>query len=158
LDLCNVVFSIDDSEAIYGIPASLKLAGLSQTPFRLKESRHGRVMYSTNDIYIGWSMDLYGEWCEGELDVVQQVCDTAHCLSAWFQYFLGQVVQPGDVAVDIGAHIGTFTLGLAEFVGPTGRVLAFEPQRILYQILSANAAFNSYSWVRRQTWISVRAI
>ena len=37
------------------------------------------------------------------------------------------LVGPGDVAVDVGAHIGFFTIHLASAVGPSGRVHAFEP-------------------------------
>jgi FkbM family methyltransferase len=37
------------------------------------------------------------------------------------------LVGPGDVAVDVGAHIGYFTLRLADAVGEGGHVHAFEP-------------------------------
>jgi len=37
------------------------------------------------------------------------------------------LVHTGDTVVDVGANIGWFTLHLAEQVGPTGSVLAFEP-------------------------------
>jgi FkbM family methyltransferase len=36
-------------------------------------------------------------------------------------------LSPGDVAVDVGANIGSYTTFLADVVGPTGRVVAFEP-------------------------------
>jgi FkbM family methyltransferase len=36
-------------------------------------------------------------------------------------------LRPGDVALDIGAHIGFFALQLAHAVGATGQVYAFEP-------------------------------
>jgi FkbM family methyltransferase len=41
--------------------------------------------------------------------------------------FVRQVVQPGDVVLDIGANIGYFTIVMAAAVGPTGHVYAFEP-------------------------------
>lgn len=37
------------------------------------------------------------------------------------------LVAPGDVAVDVGAHIGYFTMRLADTVGEAGHVYAFEP-------------------------------
>jgi len=43
-----------------------------------------------------------------------------------------QQLRAGDVAVDVGAHIGYFAIRMAEAVGPSGRVFAFEP-------LAANA-------------------
>jgi FkbM family methyltransferase len=40
---------------------------------------------------------------------------------------LPALVRTGDVAVDAGAHLGAYTHALARLVGPSGRVLAFEP-------------------------------
>lgn len=39
---------------------------------------------------------------------------------------LQRLLRPGATALDIGAHIGYFTDLMAEGVGPTGRVIAFE--------------------------------
>jgi FkbM family methyltransferase len=36
-------------------------------------------------------------------------------------------VKPGDVVLDLGAHIGYYTLLAAGLIGPRGRVFAFEP-------------------------------
>ncbi len=36
-------------------------------------------------------------------------------------------IRPGAVAFDVGANIGAYTLLFAHLVGPTGRVIAFEP-------------------------------
>jgi FkbM family methyltransferase len=43
----------------------------------------------------------------------------------------------------VGANIGTHTLALAQLVGKSGRVHAFEPQRIVFQNLCSNMALNS---------------
>lgn len=51
-------------------------------------------------------------------------------------------VRPGDVALDLGAHIGYYTLLLARLVGPSGRVVAFEPDPLNYAILCRNVALN----------------
>jgi FkbM family methyltransferase len=40
--------------------------------------------------------------------------------------FLG-FLRPGQVFVDIGANIGTYTIRAAKILGPSGRVFAFEP-------------------------------
>jgi FkbM family methyltransferase len=37
------------------------------------------------------------------------------------------LVRPGDAVYDIGAHLGFYTLLLAELVGETGKVCGFEP-------------------------------
>jgi FkbM family methyltransferase len=41
--------------------------------------------------------------------------------------FVRSVLKPGDTAIDVGAHIGFFTIQMAAWVGPTGAVHAFEP-------------------------------
>lgn len=96
------------------------------TPFnRQKACRYGQMVYNVHDIYIGRSMDAYGEFSEGECELFRAV------------------VRPGSVVVEVGANIGAHTLFFARQVGPTGRVLAFEPQRIVFQTLCANMALNS---------------
>ncbi len=51
----------------------------------------------------------------------------------------------GDVAVDIGAHIGFFTIQLARAVGATGHVYAFEPFEANAGLLSQSIAENGFS-------------
>jgi FkbM family methyltransferase len=41
--------------------------------------------------------------------------------------FVRRVLKPGDSAIDVGAHIGYFTMQMAAAVGPDGHVYAFEP-------------------------------
>lgn len=51
---------------------------------------------------------------------------------------LPKLVKEGDFVVDVGAHIGYFTVQLGALVGPNGRVVAFEPARHTYKILKEN--------------------
>ena len=44
----------------------------------------------------------------------------------------------GDVCVDIGAHVGYYTLLASRLVGPSGRVYAFEPSPGVYRALERN--------------------
>jgi FkbM family methyltransferase len=45
--------------------------------------------------------------------------------------------------IDVGANFGTYTLGLAPTVGPLGKIHAFEPQRIIFNMLAGSIALNS---------------
>jgi FkbM family methyltransferase len=56
----------------------------------------------------------------------------------------GNFVRVGDTCLDIGAHIGVGTLALARLVGPTGCVLAFEPEPGNFALLEANVRLNGY--------------
>lgn len=49
----------------------------------------------------------------------------------------------GSVAFDVGANIGLISLTLAECVGPTGSVVAFEPLPANVERLRANLALNA---------------
>ena len=50
----------------------------------------------------------------------------------------------GTNVIEIGANNGHFTLEFADFVGDTGRVYAFEPQRIIFQQLCGNVFLNGF--------------
>jgi FkbM family methyltransferase len=58
-----------------------------------------------------------------------------------------EVLQAGDCVVDVGAHIGYFTLLAATLVGPHGKVFAFELDEENANQLSANIALNNYTHV-----------
>lgn len=55
------------------------------------------------------------------------------------------VSQPGDVICDVGAHVGAYTIPLASRVGAEGAIHAFEPFRLVFQLLMANVAINGLS-------------
>ena len=95
-------------------------------PFnRVKRCRYGNMLYSVHDKYIGRALDEYGEWAEDEMRL------------------LSVLIKPGMAVVDVGANIGTHTVFFASAVGPEGSVVAIEPQRVVYQMLTANVALNS---------------
>jgi FkbM family methyltransferase len=58
------------------------------------------------------------------------------------QATLKKLVKPGDSVFDIGANIGAHTLGIAQSVGPQGRVFAFEPADFAFEKLCHNLALN----------------
>lgn len=51
-------------------------------------------------------------------------------------------IRPGSTVLDLGAHIGTHTIGMSKALGQQGRVYAFEPQRKLYRELVYNLQIN----------------
>ena len=55
-----------------------------------------------------------------------------------------RIVRNGDIVVDIGAHIGYYTLIFARLVGPKGKVFAFEPEPNNFNLLIKNIKINGY--------------
>lgn len=95
----------------------------------IKQCKYGLTMFNTNDMYVGKSLDKYGEYAEGEIDLFKEL------------------IKKGDTVYDIGANIGSHTLAFAKIVGQEGAVVAFEPQRQVYYVLCANVALNNLSHV-----------
>ncbi len=46
----------------------------------------------------------------------------------WEVAFVRRALKPGDCCLDIGSHKGAYAYWMAQRVGSTGRVIAFEPQ------------------------------
>jgi FkbM family methyltransferase len=90
----------------------------------VKQCKYGPMLYNINDSFIGRSLEKYGEWSDAELSLLEPY------------------IQPADVVLDIGANIGTHTVFFAQRVTISGRVYAFEPQRLCHQKLCANVALN----------------
>jgi FkbM family methyltransferase len=49
-----------------------------------------------------------------------------------------RLADAGETSVDVGANIGQMSSVLAHAIGPTGRVIAFEPHPIVFERLSRN--------------------
>ncbi len=56
-------------------------------------------------------------------------------------------LTPGSVFLDIGANLGIFSLLAARVVGPTGRVIAFEPDPMTFQSLHRSAQLAGLSQI-----------
>lgn len=63
------------------------------------------------------------------------------CSGTW-QVALTRILRPGDLAVDIGAWAGDTAIPMAELVGPSGKVVAFEPNPTLFSLLEENLKAN----------------
>jgi FkbM family methyltransferase len=92
--------------------------------FRIRSCRHGTMVFLIADHTIGRALDLYGEFAESE------------------NRLMTDLLRPGDIALDVGANVGTVTLALARQVGPNGQVYAFEPQRLVFQALCTSLTLN----------------
>lgn len=91
----------------------------------LIKARYGYCLYNKHDIYIGQAIEKYGEYGEVEAKLFKEL------------------LRPGMTVIEAGANIGTHTQVLSQVVGEAGHVIAFEPQRVVFQALCANMALNN---------------
>jgi FkbM family methyltransferase len=98
----------------------------SEKIYQLVNARHGWFLVSPLDFYIGQAMLTYGEY--GEIE--------------W--QMLDQLMPDGKDAIEVGANIGTHTVSMARKLAGMGkRLLAIEPQPVIFQNMCANLALNS---------------
>lgn len=81
-----------------------------------------------------------------------------HTTLGWYVFFFGtyegelraalrSLLRPGFIAVDVGANVGWHTLLMAQLVGDSGRVLAFEPNQSVRERLQYNISINRFSQI-----------
>jgi FkbM family methyltransferase len=54
-----------------------------------------------------------------------------------------KAIRSGDIVLDIGANFGHHTVVFSELTGPTGHVIGFEPQSVMFRLLNANLVVNN---------------
>jgi FkbM family methyltransferase len=89
---------------------------------KTKACKHGTFTYLADDMYVGKSLERYGEFSEDEVSVYRMV------------------LKPDDLAIEVGANIGALTVPLARYCE---QVLAFEPFPENYNLLVANLVQNN---------------
>lgn len=65
---------------------------------------------------------------------------------------LAMLLQPGDSFIDVGAHVGYFSLLASAYVGPKGRVFAFEPDGANFGHLLRHLHLNGVRNVVPHNW------
>lgn len=78
-------------------------------------------------------------------------------------YFLKKLIRRGDHCIDIGAHLGYFTLELSRLAGSDGHVFAIEPMSKFFQTLAAllenqkinNVSLEQYAMGASSEWVEM---
>lgn len=89
----------------------------------LKDCRWGRFLLLRGDM-ISTYADVYGEWSELEVSLYRRL------------------LTADSVVIEVGANLGLHTVPLAK-IASSGRVICFEPQRLIFNILCGNLALNN---------------
>jgi len=81
-------------------------------------------------------------------DFVGRAIYEAGCYEQDTVALLQTLLKPGMVFLDVGAHVGQYTLTASRLVGPTGQVHSFEPDPNTFRWLSINVRRNKLANVR----------
>ena len=108
-----------------------RLAGPAMPTEDLWVTMDGQQILIPNprDNVLGRRIYLHGIW---EEDVTRVLCEE---------------IRPGMTTLDVGAHIGYYTLLMAKRVGNQGHVFSFEPNPVVRNYLEQNIKRNQYSQV-----------
>jgi FkbM family methyltransferase len=100
---------------------------------------------SRPETFVGRLPDDLGGWqfhCDLTDAIAREVCFTGRYEPQETQ-IAASIVRPGDTVVDVGANWGYFTLAARHWTGPSGRVLALEPEPQLFRTLTSNVEMNA---------------
>ncbi len=92
----------------------------------------GTFIINKNDLGVGWQLSTYGCYESKEMAAVRVIIDV-----------LRENRKRDLFALDIGANIGIHSVFLSDLVGPSGKVYAFEAQRIVFYMLAGNISINA---------------
>ena len=131
---------------------------------KMKKKIHA-IYKKSFKIFIGTNIGRYGivrklqrfansnlkpDWVEIEgekmyLDEVDALCLSINGIhEKIITNLIKKEIHSGDVVLDIGAHIGYYTLQFANLVGSTGKVYAFEPEPKNFELLKKNVQINKH--------------
>lgn len=108
-------------------PTILVAAPLRLLSERMIIEREGLRLFVDPTSNLGWMINHYGSYEELTVNIFRAN------------------IRPGDIVLDIGANEGFFSALASSLVGPSGRVIAVEPQTRLQDILEINLALNPHS-------------
>ena len=95
-----------------------------------------------------WARSVGGEVLVPLDDLVGRALYFFGDLDPKVTWVIRRLLDPGDIALDIGANLGFLSLFMAKVVGAHGTVHAFEPNPVLCNILKQTFARNHGSNIR----------
>ncbi len=110
-----------------------------------------RILFATRKLLLGKEARLFELSRNTRLYLDPN--DYVHCMMFYNRYsreileVFRRYAKPGDTVIDVGAHIGYFTLFLAELVGPQGHVYAFEPDPRARSFLARSISGSGMDWI-----------
>jgi FkbM family methyltransferase len=110
-----------------------------------------RVLYATRKLMLGNSPRLFR--LSKNTHAYLDPSDYVQCMMFYGRYsreileVFRRFARRDDTVVDVGAHVGYFTLFLAELVGSNGHVYSFEPDPRARSFLTKSVCGNGMDWI-----------
>jgi FkbM family methyltransferase len=110
-----------------------------------------RVLYATRKLTLGNSPRLFR--LSKNTHAYLDPSDYVQCMMFYGRYsreileVFRRFARRDDTVVDVGAHVGYFTLFLAELVGSNGHVYSFEPDPRARSFLTKSVCGNGMDWI-----------
>jgi FkbM family methyltransferase len=101
------------------------------------------------DISIYFKETEFGNFCLIENDLISNCINNYGYWEAHLHYFYSKLIKKDDIVLDGGANIGFHTIQFAKLANE-GKVYAFEPQPLIFNVLSTNSLFNGLSNIIQQ--------
>lgn len=119
--------------AFFGITRLPKIKGLFGLIYDRFKNKKGLIAVRTNnykmyvdlsDLIISKKLIQYGYWEKGVTDLFKKI------------------IKSGMIIVDVGAHVGYYSLFFSKYTGKSGKVFAFEPDSYNFKIFRKNILLN----------------
>lgn len=91
----------------------------------------------------------FGHFCLIEDDLISNFINNYGYWEQHLYYFYSQFIKSDDVVLDGGANIGFHSIQFAKLANK-GKVYAFEPQPMIFNVLSTNSLINGTSDIIKQ--------
>ncbi|MDG0815898.1 FkbM family methyltransferase [Bdellovibrio svalbardensis] len=95
----------------------------------LVQTRQGPFLTVVTDFFVGRALKEYGEYSQAEV------------------ILFSELIKPGMVVVEAGAHLGAHSVAFGNLVGPKGKVICYEPQEFLWTINRQNCFLQNLTQV-----------
>lgn len=133
------------------IDSSMRLFDIADICARPREANLDRIRSLCRNAYLGGTSSLIRAMGRYKMYVdTADIGISSHLLldgywEIWVTEAIAARVRPGMVVADIGANLGYFALIMADLVGPTGLVHAFEPNPAMLHRLRNSLLVNGFA-------------
>jgi FkbM family methyltransferase len=91
----------------------------------------------------------FGHFCLIENDLISNCINNYGYWENHLQYFYTQFIKPNDIIIDGGANMGFHSIQFAKLANQ-GKVYCFEPQPLIFNVLSTNILINGATDIVKQ--------